>query len=171
MNSPLTLRQQQIFNFVSTEILQRHRAPTRAEIAQHFGFRSANAAEEHLRNLARRGVVVLDRYTARGIRLTGLTAHPSKCSKCNTLRRLLVACRDAMPNTNLADRINDELDLWDVPGEAPAHRCALRPTGDHATAVATRSVTALAGSAVGTITTASLEGSEVNPSRVMVKTS
>ena len=43
--------------------------PTRAEIAHELGFRSANAAEEHLRALARKGVIALVPGTSRGIQL------------------------------------------------------------------------------------------------------
>jgi len=43
--------------------------PTRAEIANELGFRSANAAEEHLQALARKGVIELVGGTSRGIRL------------------------------------------------------------------------------------------------------
>jgi repressor LexA len=43
--------------------------PTRAEIARELGFRSANAAEEHLRALARKGVILLVPGTSRGIQL------------------------------------------------------------------------------------------------------
>ena len=45
--------------------------PTRAEIAQELGFKSANAAEEHLQALARKGVIELVSGTSRGIRLKG----------------------------------------------------------------------------------------------------
>lgn len=106
MNCPLTVRQRQIFNFVSTQIVERQRAPTRVEIARHFGFRSANAAEDHLRKLARRGVIEIDPHTARGIRLTGVPT-PVNCSKCNSLTRLLLECRDALQDCSLADQIND----------------------------------------------------------------
>jgi repressor LexA len=43
--------------------------PTRAEISRELGFRSANAAEEHLRALARKGVIALIPGTSRGIQL------------------------------------------------------------------------------------------------------
>lgn len=172
MHCVLTTRQRQIFDFISTEIRERHRAPTRAEIATQFGFRSANAAEDHVRALARRGVVATDRKVARGIRLTGLLPQLTKCNHCNAVGSLLLECRDSLHllRPDLVDRINDELELWD-PGAAPAHRCALGPTGDHGTNVAVRSVTGAAGSAVATVTTASLEGSDVNPSSVTVVTS
>ena len=45
--------------------------PTRSEIAQACGFRSANAAEEHLRALARKGAIELLPGASRGIRLPG----------------------------------------------------------------------------------------------------
>ena len=45
--------------------------PTRQEIADHLGFRSPNAAEEHLRALARKGAIELLKGTSRGIRLMG----------------------------------------------------------------------------------------------------
>jgi len=43
--------------------------PTRAEIAAELGFKSANAAEEHLKALARKGAIELVGGTSRGIRL------------------------------------------------------------------------------------------------------
>ena len=43
--------------------------PTRAEIQAHFGFSSPNAAQEHLRNLEKRGAIELIGGSSRGIRL------------------------------------------------------------------------------------------------------
>lgn len=68
--SPLTLRQQQILQLIRDAVSERGSPPTRAEIAQAFGFRSPNAAETHLRALARKGAISLDEGRARGIRLT-----------------------------------------------------------------------------------------------------
>ena len=65
----LTARQQQIFDLVREAIEQTGSPPTRAEIAAELGFRSANAAEEHLQALARKGVIELLGGTSRGIRL------------------------------------------------------------------------------------------------------
>lgn len=65
----LTTRQQQILDLIQTAIAHSGAPPTRAEIAAEFGFKSANAAEEHLRALARKGVIELRGNTARGIRL------------------------------------------------------------------------------------------------------
>lgn len=71
MDTPpkLTARQQQIFDLVRDSIESTGSPPTRAEIAQQLGFKSANAAEEHLQALARKGVIELVGGTARGIRL------------------------------------------------------------------------------------------------------
>ena len=66
---PLTPRQLQILTFIRTSIEKTGFPPTRAEIAQRLGFRSPNAAEEHLRSLQRKGVIEVLKGTARGIRL------------------------------------------------------------------------------------------------------
>lgn len=65
----LTDRQQQILNLIQSAIERTGAPPTRAEIAAELGFRSANAAEEHLQALARKGVIELVGGTSRGIRL------------------------------------------------------------------------------------------------------
>lgn len=66
----LTPRQLQILQLIRDRIEATGLPPTRAEIAQEFGFRSPNAAEEHLRVLARKGVLELMPGASRGIRLT-----------------------------------------------------------------------------------------------------
>jgi repressor LexA len=65
----LTPRQQQILDLVRRSIERTGAPPTRAEIAEILGFRSANSAEEHLQALARKGVIELVGGTSRGIRL------------------------------------------------------------------------------------------------------
>ncbi len=65
----LTARQQQILDLVQTAIAQTGAPPTRAESAAALGFKSANATEEHLKALARKGVIELVSGTSRGIRL------------------------------------------------------------------------------------------------------
>ncbi len=67
----LTARQQQILEFIQNTIATTGSPPTRAEIATEFGFKSANAAEEHLKALARKGAIELLSGTSRGIRLKG----------------------------------------------------------------------------------------------------
>ncbi len=65
----LTLRQQEVLALIQRAIATTGAPPTRAEIAKTLGFRSANAAEEHLQALARKGVIELVSGTSRGIRL------------------------------------------------------------------------------------------------------
>ncbi|MFV9997939.1 MAG: transcriptional repressor LexA [Arsenophonus endosymbiont of Dermacentor nuttalli] len=65
----LTLRQQQVYDLVREHISQTGMPPTRAEIASSLGFRSPNAAEEHLKALARKGVIEIVSGASRGIRL------------------------------------------------------------------------------------------------------
>ena len=65
----LTARQQQILELIQSAIARTGAPPTRAEIATELGFKSANAAEEHLQALARKGVIELISGTSRGIRL------------------------------------------------------------------------------------------------------
>ena len=65
----LTARQAQILELIQRAISRTGAPPTRAEIAAEMGFRSPNAAEEHLRALAKKGVIELVSGTSRGIRL------------------------------------------------------------------------------------------------------
>ncbi len=65
----LTARQEEILNLIRRAIQHTGFPPTRAEIATELGFRSANAAEEHLQALARKGAIELAPGTSRGIRL------------------------------------------------------------------------------------------------------
>jgi repressor LexA len=65
----LTERQEQILNLIRDAIENTGFPPTRAEIAAELGFRSPNAAEEHLQALARKGAIEISPGTSRGIRL------------------------------------------------------------------------------------------------------
>ena len=67
----LTPRQEQILNLIRDAIENTGFPPTRAEIANELGFKSANAAEEHLQALARKGAIEISPGTSRGIRLVG----------------------------------------------------------------------------------------------------
>ena len=67
--SDLTPRQTEILRLIQRAIAETGMPPTRAEIAQELGFKSANAAEEHLRALARKGVIAPVPGTSRGIQL------------------------------------------------------------------------------------------------------
>ncbi len=65
----LTARQQEVLNLIKSKIEETGYPPTRAEIAKELGFRSANAAEEHLKALARKGAIEMVAGASRGIRL------------------------------------------------------------------------------------------------------
>ena len=65
----LTDRQQQVLNFILEHIADTGMPPTRTEITRALGFRSTNAAEDHLKALARKGAIELVSGTSRGIRV------------------------------------------------------------------------------------------------------
>lgn len=72
MTGTLTARQSQILELIRQYISETGYPPTRAEIAKELGFKSANAAEEHLKALARKGAIEMIPGTSRGIRLPEL---------------------------------------------------------------------------------------------------
>lgn len=65
----LTARQQEVLNLIKQSIESTGFPPTRAEIAKELGFKSPNAAEEHLKALARKGAIEMTPGASRGIRL------------------------------------------------------------------------------------------------------
>jgi repressor LexA len=65
----LTARQEQVLDVIRRHIDESGMPPTRADIARELGFRSANAAEEHLKALARKGAIEIVPGASRGIRL------------------------------------------------------------------------------------------------------
>lgn len=65
----LTKRQQQVLDIVKRAMRDKGMPPTRAEIADILGFKSANAAEEHLKALAKKGAIEILAGTSRGIRI------------------------------------------------------------------------------------------------------
>jgi repressor LexA len=66
---PLTARQSEILEFIRSSMMESGAPPTREEIARAFGFRSPNAAEQHLQALRKKGLIDLVAGTSRGIRL------------------------------------------------------------------------------------------------------
>lgn len=66
---PLTPRQAEILELIKRNITDTGMPPTRAEIAKRLGFKSANAAEEHLKALAKKGCIEIIPGTSRGIKL------------------------------------------------------------------------------------------------------
>ncbi len=67
----LTRRQAEVLDVIRSHIADSGYPPTRADIAAELGFKSANAAEEHLKALARKGAIKVIPGTSRGIRLAG----------------------------------------------------------------------------------------------------
>ena len=72
----LTARQEQVLEVIRQYVSDTGYPPTRADIARELGFKSANAAEEHLRALARKGAIEMIAGASRGIRLTENTGLP-----------------------------------------------------------------------------------------------
>lgn len=89
--SRLTARQAQILALIQKAIARTGAPPTRAEIASEMGFRSPNAAEGHLRALAKKGVIEVLSGTSRGIRLCTPALQPLNDSRNE-------AQRDALPH-------------------------------------------------------------------------
>ena len=97
----LTTRQAQVLDLIKRHINETGYPPTRADIALELGFKSPNAAEEHLKALARKGAIEIIPGTSRGIRLPEL-AEPG----------LPLVGRVAAGNPILAEEnIEDRVDL------------------------------------------------------------
>lgn len=90
MATKLTERQQQILDIIRSEIQRTGFPPTRAEIARSLGFKSANAAEDHLKALARKGAIELTAGASRGIRLVGEPAASAPPPSPSLLEQLLL---------------------------------------------------------------------------------
>ena len=84
-NLKLTARQQEILTLIESAIARTGAPPTRVEIATELGFKSANAAEEHLQALARKGAIELVSGTSRGIRLRGQSLRDLHVSRSKQL--------------------------------------------------------------------------------------
>lgn len=79
--SALTPRQAEILDFVRRTLVEAGAPPTREEIADAFGFRSLNAAEQHLQALQKKGLIELVPGTSRGIRLKGAVTETVRALK------------------------------------------------------------------------------------------
>ena len=84
IEKPLTPRQKEILKFISEYIDSVGFPPTRNDVSKHFGFRSPNAAESHLRALEHKGVIRIEAGRSRGVTLTALSSANLPLS--NTLR-------------------------------------------------------------------------------------
>ncbi len=69
----LTSRQKEIFDFIKSKIAKEGYPPTRMEISNFFGFKSPNAAEDHLKALKKKGFIEILSGTSRGISLCANT--------------------------------------------------------------------------------------------------
>ncbi len=81
----LTRRQQEILDYIVQQMERNGMPPTRAEIVEHFGFKSPNAAQCHLKALAERGAIRLMSGTARGIVPLGRTQPRNDTTAANNL--------------------------------------------------------------------------------------
>jgi len=100
----LTDRQAQILTLIHQHLASHGRPPTRAEIAAALGFRSANAAEEHLRVLARKGAIELIPGAARGIRLRDTSELQSDLERGLPINGLPIIGRVAAGSPILAEQ-------------------------------------------------------------------
>jgi repressor LexA len=84
-SNTLTKRQREVLKFIS-EFIDKHKfPPTRSELAEHFGFRSPNAAEAHLRALQKKAVIGIERGVSRGITLLPLAGDELPASAATPL--------------------------------------------------------------------------------------
>lgn len=74
----LTPRQTEILAFIKRCLEDNGYPPTRAEIAQELGFKSPNAAEEHLKALARKGAIEMTPGASRGIHIPDFEPAPAE---------------------------------------------------------------------------------------------
>jgi len=119
----LTQRQREILDFIKQQVRQHNLPPTRADIVAHFGFASPNAAQCHLRALARHGAIELRPHQARGI-------IPLDTRAPITSARLPVIGRVAAGTPLLAvENHEDDVDI-DADAFQPKPDYALRVTGD-----------------------------------------
>lgn len=106
--SDLTPRQTEILRLIQRVIAETGMPPTRAEIAQELGFKSANAAEEHLRALARKGVIALVPGASRGIKLKDTIREQMSLP----LIGRVAAGRPILAEENIESRFNIDPDIF-----------------------------------------------------------
>ena len=100
MPATLTPRQAEILELIRQYINETGYPPTRADIAQELGFKSPNAAEEHLKALARKGAIEIIPGTSRGIRL------PDNADHGLPLVGRVAAGNPILAEENIEDRID-----------------------------------------------------------------
>jgi len=110
----LTTRQKQILKFIS-EFIEKHKfPPTRSELSAHFGFRSPNAAEAHLRALEKKSVIGIERGAARGITLLPLAAAqlPASANRPLPLIGRVAAGSPILAQENIEDEYRVDASLF-----------------------------------------------------------
>jgi len=110
----LTARQKQILNFISEFIEKYKFPPTRSELSAHFGFRSPNAAEAHLRALEKKSVIGIERGAARGITLLPLAAAqlPASANRPLPLIGRVAAGSPILAQENIEDEYRVDASLF-----------------------------------------------------------
>ena len=121
----LTARQREILDFIEQQVRENGLPPTRADIVRHFGFASPNAAQCHLRALARRGAIELRSNQARGI--IPLTVRPTHAGGLDFLP--LIGRVTAGTPVLAVENHEDEIQL-DRSRFRPSPDFALRVEGD-----------------------------------------
>ena len=120
---PLTKRQQQIFDYILECVSNKGAPPTRVEIAENFGFKSANAAEDHLKALDKKGHIELRSGTSRGIVISEnarlLAQHEAYTSPELGTPVLLAQNMAQDMADNILDSINSLALIGDVAAGAP----------------------------------------------------
>ena len=111
---PLTARQKQILIFISEFIEKYKFPPTRSELSAHFGFRSPNAAEAHLRALEKKSVIGIERGAARGITLLPLAANdlPASANTPLPLIGRVAAGSPVLAQENIEDEYRVDASLF-----------------------------------------------------------
>lgn len=110
----LTPRQKQILRFISEFIENNKFPPTRAELAKHFGFRSPNAAEAHLRALEKKSCITIEPGISRGITLLPLSAEalPSALRRSIPLVGRVAAGSPILAQENIEDEYRIDPSLF-----------------------------------------------------------
>ena len=112
---PLTPRQKQILQFISQFIEKNKFPPTRSELSGHFGFKSPNAAEAHLRALEKKAVIGIERGVSRGITLLPLALEeidPGASGQPLPLVGRVAAGRPLLAQENIEDEYRVDPNLF-----------------------------------------------------------
>ena len=112
LSKSLTKRQQEILSFIQDRIQHNGAPPTRAEIADYFGFKSANAAEDHLKSLAKKGYINIKSGTSRGISLITTSTKQIKRPKGFPLVGNVAAGQPILAEENLQQYIDIETNFF-----------------------------------------------------------